>query len=507
MRDLCASLVALLDARPGAAVTSTVGGVNAPDLGRFVDTHDATAVADEIRSGGIDPYELLDLTLARLHERDPVLNATVSVCADEARAGLATLDRDAPFAGVPFVVKDLGAAVAGLPHTRGSRLWADAIAAADSELVRRYRAAGFVIIATTNTPELGKNASTEPLIHGPARNPHRPTHSPGGSSGGTAAAVAAGIAPIGHGNDGGGSIRIPAGMCGLVGLKPSRGRTTGHPELSQLTYPLAVNHVLTRSVRDTARALDATAGPMPGDAYAIGQPTRTWAESVDRDPSPLRIAVSVNDRSGNRIHEEPAGAVLALAELLADLGHEVVEAAPAWPNDDLALVMRSIAGVITKLQVDDRLAELGRALRDDDLEPFTRMLYNRADEATGEQVIRAMRAIESAGRSIGEFFVDHDLLLTATLAEPTPPLGHLDTTDIAAMIGRAGRYSELTSPFNVSGQPAISLPTGAVQAGPEAGMPIGVQLVGAFGREDLLLAVSGQVERAQPWSIEPVGDW
>ncbi len=470
------------------------------DVAEFLDHQDATAVAEAIRSGDLDAREVLDVSLARVEERNPSLNAIVAHCADQAHADVDNLDREAPFAGVPFVIKDLGASVAGLPQTHGSRLWADNIAATDSELVRRYRRAGFIIIGVTNSPELGKSASTEPALHGPTRNPHRPTHSPGGSSGGTAAAVAAGIVPIGHGSDGGGSIRIPSAMCGLVGLKPSRGRTTAAPEFSLLSYPLGVAHVLSRSVRDTARALDATAGPVPGDAYVIDRSVTTYESATQAPPGRLRVAVSTRDRRGEPFHPDCAASVRAMADLLADLGHEVVEAEPAYPNDAFATVMKTMSGVTTKMAVDDRLAELGRPLRDDDLEPFTRMMYDRAGSESGEDVLRAYNEIERAAREVGEFFVGFDLVLTATLAQPTPELGYLDTTDVQAMVERAGAFSVLTAPFNVTGQPAISLPTGS----DASGLPIGVQLVGAFGREDLLVSIAAQVEARQPWPIAPV---
>lgn len=469
------------------------------DVAEFVDTHDATAVADAIRADALDAGEVLELSLARVEERNPSLNAILAQCAEQARAGVAELDRSAPFAGVPFVIKDLGATVAGLPHTHGSRLWAHNIASSDSELVRRYRRAGFIIIGVTNTPEMGKSASTEPLLHGPTRNPHRLTHSAGGSSGGTAAAVAAGIVPIGHGSDGGGSIRIPSATCGLVGLKPSRGRTTAAPSFSLLSYPLGVAHVLSRSVRDTARALDATAGPMPGDAYVIDAPIQSWESAAEKPPASLRIGMSVIDRRGEPIHDDCAAAVHAMADLLTGLGHDVIEAEPSYPNDALATVMKTMSGVTTKVAVDDRLAELGRPLRDDDLEPFTRMMYDRAGTESGEDVLRAYNEIERAAREVGDFFDSFDLFLTATLAQPTPELGYLDTTDVRAMVERAGAYSVLTAPFNVTGQPAMSLPT----ATDASGLPVGVQLVAGFGREDLLVSIAAQVEAAQPWPIVP----
>lgn len=389
--------------------------------------------------------------------------------------------------------------MAGVRNTNGSQLWADNIASGDSELVARYRRAGFIIMGTTNSPELGKNASTEPAVHGPTHNPHRLGYSSGGSSGGTAAAIASGMVPIGDGSDGGGSIRIPASACGLVGLKPSRGRVTAAPGLSLLAYPLGVHHVLTRSVRDSARALDATAGPMPGDPYVIDRPGASWESALTADLPQLRIGLCWEDRYGEAIHPDAAAVVTATGSLLESLGHHVEPAAPAWPNDAFSFIMRTVAGVATKIQVDDRLAELGRELLDGDLEPFTRLLYDRAAAESGENVLRAMREIERACRELGAFFTDYDLLLTATLAEPVPPHGHLDTSDPKAMITRAGRFSVLTSPFNVTGQPAISLPLGT----DSTGLPMGAQLVAGFGREDLLFSISAQIERATPWSIAP----
>ena len=470
-----------------------------PNADELLDRHDATAAAAAVKDGEVSPGELVEAAIARIEARNPELNAVVSTRFDEARAEAEAVDRSLPFAGVPFVVKDLGADVAGLPHTRGSRLWADAVSATDSELVRRYRAAGFVIVAKTNTPELGKNASTEPLLHGPARNPSGLGHSTGGSSGGTAAAVAAGLVPIGHGNDGGGSIRIPASACGLFGLKPTRSRTPSDPARSLLSYPMAIDHVLTRSVRDSAAVLDLTAGPMPGDPYQIAPPRRPWLEEVGADPGRLRIGLGTT-REGYETHPDCAAATEALAATLESLGHEVVEASPDYPVEAMGMVMRTIMGVPTAVKVDRRLAELGRELRDDDLEPFSRVMYDRAKVVTGTEVIEALEAVEEIGRRVGEFFSDHDLHLCPVLPQPVPPLGHLDTTDIESMITRAGTYSAFTSPYNTTGQPAVSLPVGR----DSDGRPIGVQLVASFGREDQLIAVSAQIEQATPWSAEAV---
>ncbi len=461
---------------------------------------DATALAAGIRSGEVSASEVLELALERIDERNPALNAVIARRDDEARADVAAGLPDGPLTGVPFVVKDLGASVAGMPHTDGSRLFAGRIADADSELVRRWREAGGVPIGMTNSPELGKSPSTEPLLYGPTHNPHRHGFSSGGSSGGSAAAVAAGIVPVAHGNDGGGSIRIPASMCGLIGLKPSRGRVTAWPDKNLLAYPLGINHVLSRSVRDTALLLDVLAGPMPGDPYVIERPRRPYVEEVGADPGRLRIALSTVMPSGASTDEECVRVTIAAAAALAALGHEIVEATPNYPVEETSLAMSVLMRVPLIPKVDDRLAELGRDLADDDLEPMTRMMYEAAARTTGAEVNAALQAVEAAARRTGAFMADHDVLLTPTIARTVPPHGLLDTTDLAAMGTHASAYAAMTSVYNVTGQPAISLPFGTDQRG----LPVGVQLVGAFGAEDVLLRLSAQLEATGAWDTSPV---
>lgn len=466
----------------------------------LLDVHDAIGVAAAIRAGEVSAREVVERCIARLDERNPALNAVVNRCDEAALDAVRSGAPHGPLGGVPFVVKDLGPTVAGLPSTGGSRLFADVVASTDSELVTRYRRAGLVILGTTNTPELGKNASTEPLLFGPTHNPHKLSHSAGGSSGGTAAAVAGGIVPLGHGNDGGGSIRIPAAACGLVGLKPSRGRITAAPKRTLLSYPLGINHVLTRSVRDSALLLDLTAGPAVGDPFVIGGPASPWYEECGLAPGRCRIAVDLVTPGGIAAHPDCAAVVEDVAALLAELGHDVDGGRPDYPTDALSNAMTTFMGTSLAMDVDDRLQQLGRELHDDDLEPLTRMIYEQAKGVRGVDVVRAHVNLERAAQQIGAFFVDHDLLLTPTLARPVPPLGLLDTTDVVAIRDHAAIYSAMTSPFNVTGQPAISLPLGVDRDG----LPVGVQLVAAFGREDLLLRVAAQLESARPWSIVPV---
>ena len=464
------------------------------------DSTDATGLAAAIRGGDVSAAEVVDFALARVDERNPAINAVVSRRDDAARAEVAQGAPTGALGGVPFVVKDLGMSVAGMPATGASRLFADVIADADSELVTRYRRAGLVIIGMTNTPELGRNASTESLFYGPARNPHRLTHSTGGSSGGTAAAVAAGIVPLGHGNDGGGSIRIPASECGLVGLKPSRGRTPTTPLLTTMSYPLGINHVLTRTVRDTALLLDLTNGPFTGDPYVIAPPLRPYVDEVGADPGRCRIASSITMPNGDPVDPDCAAVLERVAVVLAGLGHEVTQTAPDFPLDALQTVMGVFMAVPLVVDVDRRLAELARSLRDDDLEPMTRWIYENGKSIPGTAVVVAHRELERAAHVIGGFFTSYDLFVTPTLARTVPPLGLLDTSNLEAMKTHAGALAANVAPYNITGQPAISLPLGTDRDG----MPVGVQLVAAYGREDLLLRIASQLEVACPWETRPV---
>ncbi len=461
------------------------------------DDSDATGVVEAIAAGDVSAREATEFALARIDQRNPTVNAVVSLRSDEALAEVDAGLPAGPLHGLPYLIKDLGAQVRGLPTTEGSRLFADDIAHRDSVVVARLHSAGAVILGKTSSPEFGLNASTEPALHGPTRNPHGLGHSAGGSSGGSAAAVASGMVPAAHASDGGGSIRIPAAMTGLVGLKPSRGRVPGTG--SMFGAPLSVHHAVTRSVRDTALLLDATCGPQVGDPVAIAPPSRPYAEEPDREPGRLRVAVCTALPDGGQAHPDCAAAAESAAALLAKLGHTLVDGAPDHPLEELGPVMGvGMAASVTR-RIDTRLEELGRPLRDDDLEPVTRLLYEKMRAAPVTRFVAAMEALETASHRIGAFFVDHDILVTPTVARPTPELGVLDTRNVDDLAGLRWPLA-FTSAFNATGQPAISLPLGA----DSAGMPLGVQLVAAYGREDLLLRVAGQIERARPWPAAPV---
>ena len=463
----------------------------------WLDSSDAVAIAGAIRAKEVSAREVVQHALDRLERRNPSINAVVET---RAEAALDEADRaSGPLAGVPFVVKDLGADVRGMRSTSGSRLRADRIATADATIVARYRQAGFVIIATTTSAEFGRSPSTETVMYGPTRNPHDPGRSAGGSSGGTAAAVAAGIVPPGHGNDGGGSIRIPASMCGLVGLKPSRGRTPAYPRRTAFAYPVGINHVLTRSVRDSAVLLDIGRGAVPGDStFALG-PDRPYEHEAGRASGRVRVALSTTLPDGSGCDPAAAGAARAAGRLVEQLGHVVVEATPPYPHDLMRDTVRVIMSVSLAADVDATLAELGRPLGDDDLEPFTRTLYEVGRHLSGTDVFTGLQNLERVGHELAPFFAAHDVLLTPTVPVPTPPIGLLDPTDVDAMRRHAAPIAALTSFCNVTGQPAISLP---LARWPD-GLPLGIQLVAAVGREDLLLRLAAQIEAAAPWDALP----
>jgi amidase len=389
--------------------------------------------------------------------------------------------------------------VAGLPTSRGSRLFADDVATTDSLAVARARAAGVIVLGMTNTPELGKNGSTEPVAHGPTRNPHDLTRSAGGSSGGSAAAVAAGMVPVAHGNDGGGSIRIPASACGLFGLKPSRGRVPSLPALDAFAYPVSCTHALTRTVRDSAALLDAVSAPAPGDAYRAPAAPGPFLDEVGADPGRLRIGLTTTTARGDAADADCADAVARIAAVCEGLGHEVADATFAYDVEAANAALAGIMAVNVADAIGTRLAALGRELRDDDVEPFTQILYERGRSMTGLDVIDALHAMESVGREIAPFFGEHDVLLTPTLPIRVPELGWVDTTRPETMV-RASAFSAFTGIFNTTGQPAMSVP-----AGTDAnGLPVGVQFVGRLGDEGRLLRLAAALEVAAPWPTSPV---
>jgi amidase len=463
---------------------------------------DATTQAELVRSGDATPVELVDAAIARIEKVNSEINAVIHErfdrARDDARAAIA-----GPFTGVPIVIKDLDAAVAGEPCHWGNKLlrtagWVDDH---DSYLVAKLRAAGFIVVGKANTPELGLQPTTEPLVYGPTHNPWNTLHGPGGSSGGSAAAVASGMVPVGHAGDGGGSIRIPASACGLFGLKPTRGRVSLGPDQGEAWSGMVVRHVVTRSVRDSASVLDCIAGRMPGDPYSAAPPTRPFSSEVDVEPEPLLIGL----RTASPLSETDAECVAAAedaARLLESLGHTVEIAGPAALDEDMMSFFITIfsTNVVADLHEIERRA--GREVTQVDVEPLTWMYAELGRATLGVQYAEAVNEMHSWTRKMATWWADdgYDLLLTPSMAEPPPVLGDLvvhDADDLFRAAGRAVPFAAYTAPFNVTGQPAMSVPLyfSAVD-----NLPIGVQLVADHEREDLLLRVAGQLERARPWA-------
>ena len=464
---------------------------------------DATATAELVRSGQASPRELVDGAIARIERHNGELGAVVIPLFDAARRA-ADAAPDAPFRGVPILVKDIGATIRGVMQTAGlSPLRRAGLAApVSSYLVTALERAGFLVIGVSNTSELGILPSAEPPAWPPTRNPYDLARTSGGSSGGSACAVAAGLVPIAHGSDGGGSIRIPASCCGLFGLKPSRGRISFAPVHGDLNGGLVNEHVLTRSVRDSAAVLDILAGTQPGDPYTAPAAPDSYLAALATPPPPLRIGFETRcllpDGSVTDSHPDCLAAVAHAARLLGSLGHHV-EPAEIPALRDPEWVARFIA--IWAVGVTNGLAEasraLGRPIAPDETELLTYTLGELGRMITGPAYAEAWTWVRRASRRVAAFWTTHDLWLTPTVTEPPPPLGTFRSPpdDPLAGIIRAGAFAPFTAPFNATGQPACSIPLHRNAAG----LPIGVQLVAAYGREDLLLRVAAQLEAAQPF--------
>jgi amidase len=463
---------------------------------RWMDAVDQAAL---VASGQVSPSELLEAAIERIERVDPTLNAVVIRWFDHARETARGELPDGPFRGVPFLIKDLYASYAGERISNGNVAFKNAgvIANADTTLVGRHRAAGLVIAGRTNSPELGSVPTTEPVAWGPTRNPWDTTRTPGGSSGGAAAAVASGMVPFAHASDGGGSIRIPASCCGLVGLKPSQGRITLGPVRDE--SGLSVEHCVSRTVRDSAALLDATRGPGIGDTVIAPAPTRPYVEELGADPGRLRIGLLDHHPLGGPVDPECTTAARNIGALLESLGHCVE---PSWPKalEDSASSAAFGALWSTNIGVSLRRFEeqLGRPLADDEFEPMNRAQADFAAHFSAVDYALALSAATQYRRAMQSWWHDGwDLLLTPTLAELPLKLGTLvnDPENPMAVMKRAGQFVPFTPPFNMSGQPAISLPLEWTADG----LPVGVQLVAAYGREDVLLRIASQLEQANPW--------
>jgi amidase len=458
---------------------------------------DATDLAALIRKKKIHPRELMDFTIARIEKINPKVNAVVTPIFGEAQKAASKPLSPAPFAGVPMLLKDLIASYKGVRMTFGTKNLEHFTADHDSELVKRFKKAGFLILGKTNTPELGLLPTTEPRLLGPCRNPWDLNRTSGGSSGGSAAAVAAGIVPVAHGNDGGGSIRIPASCCGIFGLKPTRGRNPLGPDFGDLLNGLVCEHVLTRSVRDSAAVLDEVMGPDVGDPYYPPPPKRPFKKEVGRDPGRLKIAFWKKTFRGEPIAPECRKAVLDAAKLCSDLGHEVVEKAPRFDGEQLARAFTVIWAAGCASTIDGIAFIVGKPPSADQYETVTWGLYELGKKVTASEYLLAVQTLQRLCRDIGRFFVDVDLLMTTTLGEPPVPLGTFDSPADDPLKGwrRSAEFVPYTPVCNATGQPAMSVPLYWTKEG----LPIGIHFMGRYGDEATLLRLAAQLEQARPW--------
>lgn len=455
---------------------------------------DATALAGLIRNGETTAEDVLEQSIARIEAVNPGINAVIHPLFEKARKQVASGEiADGPFHGVPLLVKDLLCATQGDPYHAGMRLLRDRkwVAERDSYLAQRFRRAGFVILGRTNTPELGASATTEPLAYGPTRNPWNIDYSTGGSSGGSAAAVASGMVPVAHGNDMGGSIRIPASACGLLGLKPSRGRVSPGPDHVQVWGPLGQDSILTRSTRDLAAVLDVISGPMPGDLFTAPTPARPFFEEVSAEPGCMRVGVLPEEWDDDfDVDDECRTAVSVAAQRLQSLGHEVSFGSPPGlaPGMEPA---GQVVGAYIREELDAWGKNLGREVNQDDVEPWTWALAEIGRRQSAPQYLAALGERLRHARGLSQWWTQgNDILITPTMPRLPPELGQ-DPKSINTTYGR------FTIPWNFSGQPAISLPIHISSSG----LPVGAQLVAAYGREDLLLRLSAQLEKLQPWPV------
>jgi len=459
--------------------------------------YDGLGLADLVRRGEVTPTELLEAAIERVEARNRRVNAVTMEIYDYARAAIDAGLPDGPFRGVPYLMKDLTASIAGVRMTRGSRFFADAPPAAiDSEHVRRLKRAGLVFFGRTNTCELGLSLTCEPVLHGPTRNPWDPTRISAGSSGGAAAAVGTRMVPMAHASDGFGSIRAPAACCGLVGLKPTRARNTFAPVAGEGLGGCSTEHAVTLTLRDSAALLDATCGEGAGDPYVAPPPRGPFLPEVGASPGTLRIAWSAKAPNGARVEAGPLRALADTVRLCAELGHRVDERDPAIDGAAVVPTFLTLAAANTAVNLAGH-PTAGRPAREGEVERVTWSTARLGDRLTAADYVRATQAAHKLGRQMAAFHADWDVLLTPGLAMLPPPLGWIDMMldDVDEYWRRVFDFSPFTVWFNLTGQPALMLPL----ATGEGGLPVAVQLVARFGDEATLFRLGGQLEAARPW--------
>lgn len=479
--------------------------------------YDGLGLAELVRKKKVKPGELVEEAITRIETHNPQLNAVVNKLYDRARSMAESKLPDGPFKGVPFLMKDLIATLEGIPTSSGNKLWKNIPATATSELAKRWEASGVIVVGKTNTPEFGLTPYTESDALGPAHNPWDLSRTPGGSSGGSGAAVAARLVPLASGGDGGGSIRIPASACGLFGLKPTRGRTPIGPFIGEAWQGFAIEHVLTRSVRDSAAMLDATQGADVGAPYAIPE-AGPFLKEVGKRTGKLRIAVSTKPLMGKNVHADCVRGVEETAALLQALGHEVVEATPAINGEEFSLSFLTIIAGQMRADIEEIAALTGRKVSIDDFDISTFGVGLFGNILKASDYARASRYLQVVSRDIGRFFQNYDALLTPVLNQPPVKIGALKPTAAEQtqlkFIARTGQtwilkamgiikplaaqtfeFVPWTPVFNVTGQPAMSVP---LHWNAE-GLPIGMHFVGKWGDEATLFRLAGQLEKARPW--------
>ncbi len=459
--------------------------------------YDALGLAELVRRKEVTPRELLDAAIERVEARNAAVNAVVMKLYDHGEKAIADGLPDGPLRGVPFLMKDLTSAVAGLRMTRGSQFFADTPpSAADSEHVKRLKRAGLVIFGRTNTCELGLSLTCEPQLYGPTRNPWDLSRISGGSSGGAAAAVAARMLPLAHASDGFGSIRAPAACCGLVGLKPTRGRNTFAPFLGEGLGGCSTEHAVSLSVRDSAALLDATCGPGPGDPYVAPPPARAYLDEVHAKPQRLRVAWTAATPNGAKVDAECLQVLADTVGLCTDLGHRVEERNPEIDRAAVVPTFLTLASANTVANLASH-PTAGRPAREGEVERITWLTAQMGERVRAADYVRATQTAHRLGRQMAAFHADWDVLLTPGLATPAVKLGWLDMTmdDVDEYWRRVFAFSPFTVWFNLTGQPALVLPLGQSANG----LPLAVQLVARYGDEAALVRLGAQLEAARPW--------
>ncbi len=467
--------------------------------------YDGLGLAELVRKGEVSPAELVEEALTRIDRHNPTLNAVVYDARDQAREAVKSELPNGPFRGVPFLIKDLGCPVAGMPRTSGSRFLKDEIPAADGELTRRYRATGVVLLGKTNTPELGITGTTESALLGPCRSPWSPDHIAGGSSGGAAAATAAGIVPLAHASDGLGSIRIPAACCGLFGLKTTRERNPSGPIDPERATGFSVDHVVSRTVRDSAAMLDCTGYPEAASPYATPAKARPYLEEIATEPGRLRIAFSSQTPSGRPIDPEVEAALKETCALLESLGHDVIERDLGVDYRELYKAQGIVAAANAAASLRALVARVGREPNEDELEPLTWDGMRKGEQLTGERVMRAWGSLRVLCRGLLQLFEEVDVFLTPVMGTPPPEIGHIDPVKLEPreLRRRQARLFPFTPPCNFTGQPAMSVPL----AESAAGLPLGMQFAARYADEATLFRLAAQLEEAKPWRLRRQQIW